>query len=115
MRIITMKTRREKNRLERIRQAKHRRLSKGNELLPDEIEQIAWVVQNLPEDSIDKSWEWKGMSKRKQRRAQTLYNTMVQAKKLALEQQEQENPDVSSAEVVNPLLIEAPKETEDNA
>ena len=113
-----MKSRREKNRLERIRQAKHRRLSKGNELLPDEIEQIAWVVQNLPEDSIDKSWEWKGMSKRKQRRAQTLYNTMVQAKKLALEQQEQENPDVPSvpsAEVVNPLLIEAPKETEDNA
>ena len=76
------------------------------------------MVQNLPEDSIDKSWEWKGMSKRKQRRAQTLYNTMVQAKKLALEQQEQENPDVPyvpSAEVVNPLLIEAPKETEDNA
>ena len=113
-----MKTRREKNRLERIRQAKHRRLSKGNELLPDEIEQIAWVVQNLPEDSINETWEWKGMSKRKQGRAQTLYNTMVQAKKLALEQQEQENPDVPrvpSAEVVNPLLIEAPKETEDNA
>ncbi len=85
-----MKTRREKNRLERIRQAKHRRLSMGNELLPDEIEQIAWVVENLDEGTLDKSWEWKGMSKRKQAKAQTLYDTMIQAKKLALEQQETE-------------------------
>ena len=88
----------------------------GNELLPDEIEQIAWVVQNLPEDSIDKSWEWKGMSKRKQGRAQELYNTMVQAKKIALEQQENsDDPYIPSPEVVNPLLIESPKESETNA
>ena len=85
-----MKSRREKNRLEKIRQAKHRRLSMGNELLPDEIEQIAWVVENLDEGTLDKSWEWKGMSKRKQAKAQTLYDTMIQAKKLALEQQETE-------------------------
>jgi len=85
-----MKSRREKNRLEKIRQAKHRRLSMGNELLPDEIEQIAWAVQNFEEGSLDTVWEWKGMSKRKQAKAQTLYDTMIQAKKLALEQQETE-------------------------
>lgn len=118
MEINRMKSRREKNRLERIRQAKHRRFSKKNELLPDEVEQIAWAVNNFAEGSLDKIWEWKDMSKRKQAKAQLLYDTMVQAKKLALEQQEQENPDVPyipSAEVVNPLLIEAPKETETNA
>ena len=90
MRNIRMKTRREKNRLERIRQAKHRRFSKKNELLPDEIEQIAWAVQNFEEGSLDTVWEWKDMSKRKQAKAQTLYDTMIQAKKLALEQQETE-------------------------
>ncbi|MAG27077.1 hypothetical protein CMI47_16180, partial [Candidatus Pacearchaeota archaeon] len=71
-------------------QAKHRRFSKKNELLPDEIEQIAWAVQNFEEGSLDTVWEWKDMSKRKQAKAQTLYDTMIQAKKLALEQQETE-------------------------
>ena len=113
-----MKSRREKNRLERIRQAKHTKFTKKNDLLKDEVQQIAWAVENFDEGTLDTVWEWKDMSKRKQVKAQRLYDTMLQAKKIAVEHQEQENPDVPyvpSAEVVNPLLIEAPKETEDNA
>ena len=85
-----MKSRREKNRLERIRQAKAKKVIKRNELLPDEVQQIAWAVENFDEGSLDTTWEWKDMSKRKQAKAQKLYDTMVQAKKLALEQQETE-------------------------
>ena len=85
-----MKSRREKNRLERIRQAKHARLAKKNDLLKDEIQQIAWAVENFDEGTLDTVWEWKDMSKRKQVKAQRLYDTMLQAKKIAAEQQENE-------------------------
>ena len=110
-----MKSRREKNRLERIRQAKHTRFVKKNDLLEDEVQQIAWAVDNFDEGSLDTVWEWKDMSKRKQIKAQKLYDTMVQAKKLALEQENPDVPYVPSAEEVNPLLIEESKEIEDNA
>ena len=84
-----MKSRREKNRLERIRQAKHTRFVKKNDLLEDEVQQIAWAVDNFDEGSLDTVWEWKDMSKRKQIKAQKLYDTMVQAKNIALEQQQE--------------------------
>ena len=40
-----MKSRREKNRLERIRQAKHTKFTKKNDLLEEEVQQIAWSVE----------------------------------------------------------------------
>ena len=84
-----MKSRREKNRLERIRQSKHTRFTKKNDLLEDEVQQIAWAVDNFDEGSLDTAWEWKDMSKRKQVKAQKLYDTMILAKKIALEQQQE--------------------------
>ena len=83
------KNRNKKNRLERIRQGKAKRALRKNDLQKDEIEQIAYVVENMPEGSLDVNWEWVGMSKRKKAKAQKLYMTMLQAKKIALEQQKE--------------------------
>tara|TARA_A100001037_G_scaffold170464_1_gene153094 strand:+ start:103 stop:369 length:267 start_codon:yes stop_codon:yes gene_type:complete len=84
------KNRNKKNRLERIRQGKAKRAARKNDLSKDEIEQIAYVVENMPEGE-DTIWEWVGMSKRKKTKAQELYNTMIKAKKIAIEQQETED------------------------
>tara|TARA_B100000686_G_C16710709_1_gene928945 strand:+ start:945 stop:1211 length:267 start_codon:yes stop_codon:yes gene_type:complete len=83
-----MKTRNKKNRLERIRQGKAKRAARKNELSKEEVAQIAYVIENMPEGE-DTVWEWTNMSKRKKAKAQQLYMTMLQAKKIALEQQKE--------------------------
>ena len=80
------KNRNKKNRLERIRQGKAKRAARKNELSKEEVAQIAYVIENMPEGE-DTVWEWTNMSKRKKAKAQQLYMTMLQAKKIALEQQ----------------------------
>ena len=83
-----MKTRNKKNRLERIRQGKAKRAARKNELSKEEVAQIAYVIENMPEGE-DTVWEWTNMSKRKKAKAQQLYMTMLQAKKIALQQQKE--------------------------
>ena len=82
------KNRNKKNRLERIRQGKAKRAARKNELSKEEVAQIAYVIENMPEGE-DTVWEWTDMSKRKKAKAQQLYMTMLQAKKIALEQQKE--------------------------
>lgn len=82
------KNRNKKNRLERIRQGKAKRAARKNELSKEEVAQIAYVIENMPEGE-DTVWEWTNMSKRKKAKAQQLYMTMIQAKKIALEQQKE--------------------------
>tara|TARA_B100000029_G_scaffold135903_1_gene130448 strand:+ start:41 stop:310 length:270 start_codon:yes stop_codon:yes gene_type:complete len=82
------KNRNKKNRLERIRQGKAKRAARKNELSKEEVAQIAYVIENMPEGE-DTVWEWTNMSKRKKAKAQQLYMTMLQAKKIALEQQKE--------------------------
>ena len=82
------KNRNKKNRLERIRQGKAKRAARKNELSKEEVAQIAYVIENMPEGE-DTIWEWTNMSKRKKAKAQQLYMTMIQAKKIALEQQKE--------------------------
>ena len=82
------KNRNKKNRLERIRQGKAKRAARKNELSKEKVAQIAYVIENMPEGE-DTVWEWTNMSKRKKAKAQQLYMTMLQAKKIALEQQKE--------------------------
>jgi len=87
------KNRNKKNRLERIRQGKAKRAARKNELSKEEVAQIAYVIENMPEGE-DTVWEWTNMSKRKKAKAQQLYMTMLQAKKIALEQQKETEDNV---------------------